>query len=530
MKKTLSLTICLILVISSVTSAYAEIGSGETGNVDSSSTKVVQNSMVLELDKVNLYSPIKFTNEYDDFYSYEIFDLLFNYGDVNIIINEVGEENIVEDSLLITKYKPSLIQLKPNTKYVYDISVMQDDFFAMTFYGEITTGETIKEPVYCELLKLRDNIKARSKIDPMAVIREIEPNNTFETANLINSEVDMYGTISTVLDKDVFKIKYTNSGRADFWLGNISNNSNLDLYLYNESQQLIASSKNVGSSQELLSKQVVVGGKWYYIRVVPANDSVNIPSSYQVSAKFFEVAAWPAEKKQINYCYKCPAYTSHIGVDIASKNDIDGDNIYAILSGTVLKIEKDHSQFGNYIVITHSGDNPLYDNSYTYISSRYAHLSEIISTIKEGDSIRKGDIIGKMGHTPINLKMGTHLHLEIMQHNNIDYNPNLVPRVTINPGKNFYPELKCVLGCNLYPIVPYNFNSDIYKDSKNVGIWINNNYFIDILAFKDITTEELQNYGINSKDLKMFAEIIQDNIEFSEYIDYIYNLINMFEN
>ncbi len=189
MKKTLSLIICLILAISSVTSAYAEIGSGETGNVDSSSTKVVQKSTVLELNKVNFYSPIKFTNEYGDFYSYEIFDLLFNYGDVNIIINEVGEENIVEDSLLISKYKPSLIQLKPNTKYVYDISVIQDEFFAITFYGEITTGETNKEPVHCELLKLRDNIKARSKIEPMAIIREIEPNNTFEAANLINIKI-----------------------------------------------------------------------------------------------------------------------------------------------------------------------------------------------------------------------------------------------------------------------------------------------------------------------------------------------------
>lgn len=527
MKKILSLIICLILVISSVTSAYAEVGSVETGNVDSSLTKIVQKSMVLELDKVNLYSPIKFTNEYDDFYSYEIFDLLFNYGDVNIIINEVGEENIVENSLLISKYKPSLIQLKPNKKYVYDISVMQDKFFAMTFYGEITTGETNSDPVYCELLKLRDNIEARSLVEPLAIMRETEPNNTFETANLISNNTDMYGTISTALDKDIFKIKYANSGRADFWLGNISNNSNLDLYLYNESQQLIASSKNVTNSQELISQQVVVGGKWYYIRVVPANDSVNIPSSYQVNAKFFEVASWPAVKKQINYCYMCQQYGGpHNGIDVASVNGADGDNIYAILPGTVLKVGNNHAQFGNYVVIRHSGDYPLYDNNYTYVSSRYAHLKDP-STLKKGDSVKKGDIIGIMGHT--GESYGTHLHLELIQHNDIDYNPDLLARVSINPGKNFYPEIMCNK-CKTYPTVSHKHDLGTYNDSKNVGILINNNYFIDILAFKDITAEELQNYGINSKDLRIFIEIIHNNIEFSEYIDYIYNLINMFEN
>jgi len=183
---------------------------------------------------------------------------------------------------------------------------------------------------------------------------------------------------------------------------------------------------------------------------------------------------------------------------------------------------------GNYVVIRHSGDYPLYDNNYVYSSSRYAHLSEP-TNLKKGDSVKKGDIIGKMGHTPINLGMGTHLHLEIIQHNDPNYNPDLADRVSIDPGKNFYPEVMCN-DCKKFPTVKSNYNFNIYNDSNDAGILINNNYFISVLAFKDITTEELQNYGISSIDLKMFAEIIRNNTELSEYVDYIYNLINMFEN
>lgn len=524
MKKTLSLIVCLILIISSIQPTYAEISSQELDDVDNNQVQEIRKSMVLNLDKVNLYSPIKFTNVYDDFYSYEMFELLFNYGNVSIMINEVNEENIFKEKLLTKKYSSSLVQLKPNTKYVYDISVMQDEVYAMTFYGEITTGENIGDPVYCELLKLRDNINARSDKELLATMSETEPNNTFATANTIYDNYDVNGTISTVYDIDMYKIKFTNSGKADFWLGNISSGNNLDLYVYNENQQLIASSKNPTNFPELISHEVVVGGKWYYIKVVAPNESVNVPASYKVNVKFYEVAVWPAVKKAINYCYECPLYGGpHRGTDISSnRGDSPGDNIYAILSGVVMETGF-HAELGNYIIIRHDGQYPLYDNTYNYVSSRYCHLDKIPSL---SGSVSKGALIGTMGRT--GTSTGVHLHLEVMPHNVLEPDYDYKYRVTIDPGKNFYPEVKCSK-CGSYPAVPYNNDLVISNDLSDAGISINNNYFISVGAFKYLSIEEVQNYGISSEDLKELIEIIQGEKEFLEYIDYICNLINVLE-
>lgn len=519
MKKVLSVIICLVLISSNFIFIYASEDVGEFKNIEE------EHPMILKLDKLNLYNPIKFINIYDNFYSYEIFNLLFNYGNVNIIITEIGVDNIIIDSLLNADYDSSLIKLEPNKKYIYDISIMQDEFVAMSFYGEIVTGETINDLVNCELLKFNDNTILQHNIDILATMSESEPNNTFSTANTIYDNYDVNGVITTVYDVDYYKIQFSNSGKANFWLGNISSGSNLDLYVYNENQQLLYSSNNSSNSQELINNKVVVGGKWYYIKVITANSNVSTPASYQINAKFFEVAKWPAVKKQINYCFPCRYYPGHRGIDIAAvTSGVDGDNIYAILDGTVIHSGW-HDDSGYHVVIRHTGSYPLYDNSSTYISSRYFHLMQQ-SSLNVGDVVRKGDIIGKMGNT--GPSQGTHLHLEVTQHNNL--NPSLWSGVLIDPGKNFYPEVKCN-ACGNHPIVPYNNDElNIFNKPKTAGMLINNRYFIDVRAFEELTFEELQKYGINAEDLSAFVKVIYDNIEFSTYIDYIYNLINEFKN
>jgi len=90
----------------------------------------------------------------------------------------------------------------------------------------------------------------------------------------------------------------------------------------------------------------------------------------------------------------------HDGIDIApEKFRVDGDTIFATHDSTAALVDVS-TTYGNRIVLD--------DKNLDY-STVYGHLSKVI--IKEGQSIKCGDIIGYMGNT--GASTGTHLHYEI---------------------------------------------------------------------------------------------------------------------
>jgi len=86
----------------------------------------------------------------------------------------------------------------------------------------------------------------------------------------------------------------------------------------------------------------------------------------------------------------------HKGIDISAPT---GTKVYAAGSGKVIRISSSEDGYGNCIVIEHG---------YGFVS-RYAHLSGF--KIKEGDEVKKGDLIGLVGST--GRSTGPHLHYEI---------------------------------------------------------------------------------------------------------------------
>ena len=95
----------------------------------------------------------------------------------------------------------------------------------------------------------------------------------------------------------------------------------------------------------------------------------------------------------------------HKGIDIAHKLET---NIRSLAGGIVTYSGKKYG-YGNFIEISHL-------NSYT---TRYAHNNR--NLVKEGDVVKKNQIIGKMGST--GHSTGPHVHLEVLK-NNIHINPN----------------------------------------------------------------------------------------------------------
>lgn len=92
------------------------------------------------------------------------------------------------------------------------------------------------------------------------------------------------------------------------------------------------------------------------------------------------------------------ASTNHKGVDIAGVGYTT--NVLATKAGVVMTATK-HYSYGNYVVIYHGKGN----------TTLYAHMSSI--KVKEGDSVKQGDVIGVTGCSGVST--GPHLHYEITE-------------------------------------------------------------------------------------------------------------------
>ena len=97
---------------------------------------------------------------------------------------------------------------------------------------------------------------------------------------------------------------------------------------------------------------------------------------------------------------------AHTGMDIAGRNaagdGIKGKPILACNSGTVIKVNETSGGYGQYVVISHGGG----------ISTLYGHMISGSPTVSEGDTVVKGQVIGKVGET--GNASGPHLHLEFI--------------------------------------------------------------------------------------------------------------------
>jgi murein DD-endopeptidase MepM/ murein hydrolase activator NlpD len=93
-----------------------------------------------------------------------------------------------------------------------------------------------------------------------------------------------------------------------------------------------------------------------------------------------------------------------------------GTEIYATRDGFVDEIESSKRGYGNKVVISHG---------FGYLTL-YAHMSKI--TVKKGQKIKRGDIIGYVGNT--GLSTAPHLHYEVHHHGK-----------TMNPVNYYFNDL-----------------------------------------------------------------------------------------
>lgn len=116
--------------------------------------------------------------------------------------------------------------------------------------------------------------------------------------------------------------------------------------------------------------------------------------------------------------------STHTGIDIADGKEPGTTNVIAAKEGTVIyphsnsvvncptssSLDDCGGGYGNYVMIQHSNG----------IVTLYGHLYENSITVKEGDKVVQGQLIGKMGSS--GNSTGTHLHFEVIE-NGTKINP-----------------------------------------------------------------------------------------------------------
>ncbi len=159
----------------------------------------------------------------------------------------------------------------------------------------------------------------------------------------------------------------------------------------NRGQSLEAEEQNLNYvSQTILGNDIAVINTETKV-INPYTDSAVTIGKY-----YYDYKAESANQEK-SIIYHDDTYLQNSGIDFTSENVFD---VVAILPGTVTEVKEDET-LGKIIEIKHDND---------YISI-YQSLGEI--SVKKGDNVTQGQVIGKSGTNELDKEMGNHLHFEL---------------------------------------------------------------------------------------------------------------------
>ena len=151
---------------------------------------------------------------------------------------------------------------------------------------------------------------------------EVEYNDEVSSADRTYDDYDNYGYIEDSEDIDYFKIMFDESGYANFWLGNIPEDCDYDLLIYDENENLIVHSANWYNEQELVSYLQVTAGEYYYIQI-NGWGSYNNNNPYLMRVKWYDQDAVDDNNDTFSSSYTVYGYNSTISETILSPDDVD---------------------------------------------------------------------------------------------------------------------------------------------------------------------------------------------------------------
>lgn len=127
----------------------------------------------------------------------------------------------------------------------------------------------------------------------------------------------------------------------------------------------------------------------------------------QIGKSYYDYKAESASQEK-SITYYDGSYIQNSGIDYTLQEVFD---IVAVLDGTITDIKQDEL-LGNIVEIKHGND---------YVST-YQSLSEV--SVKKGDNVTQGQVIGKSGTNKLDKEIGNHLHFELYTNGQV-VDPNL---------------------------------------------------------------------------------------------------------
>ena len=162
---------------------------------------------------------------------------------------------------------------------------------------------------------------------------------------------------------------------------------------YNNSELVISATKKI----DQVTKQIYIQSKSFDDIIELAKNKskmlASIPAIQPVSNKNLRRMA-SGFGNRIHPIYKTKKF--HAGMDFSAKT---GTPIFATGDGTIAKVKRSARGYGNHVVI---------DHGFGY-KTLYAHMSRY--SVKKGQKIKRGDIIGYVGST--GTSVAPHLHYEV---------------------------------------------------------------------------------------------------------------------
>lgn len=127
----------------------------------------------------------------------------------------------------------------------------------------------------------------------------------------------------------------------------------------------------------------------------------------------------------------------HLGEDwVKSSEASQGQPVYAISDGEVVAAKDFGSCWRNAVVILHTTTpstpfNLTSGKTTSYLTSSYGHLSKVLSYVKVGDKVTKGQQIGVIAATT-SCSTGPHLHFEVRKQTT-----NQTATIPFGPGPGY---------------------------------------------------------------------------------------------
>ena len=123
-----------------------------------------------------------------------------------------------------------------------------------------------------------------------ATVNESENNNTSATADVTQDDNTNYGTL-TAGDEDWWKITFSSSGMANFWLGNIPSGCNYVMHLKTGGDALATIAYNeINTGNQKLIRANVRAGTTYYLQIYSLSGSSSAQYTMRIKRYSYRAA------------------------------------------------------------------------------------------------------------------------------------------------------------------------------------------------------------------------------------------------